>query len=95
MDTSDPLESRNLRLHNLRTTDPVAWALCNGYRGPSTIAKLLNKTRDQVQTDLDRLVKAKEVKATKYYRGYSYRPHSQELKRLARRAWKLRQENGK
>lgn len=92
MDELDPIEDRNLRLENLRTSDPVAWAICWGYRGLGTIAKFLDMTPDEVQTELNRLVKAKEVIKVKYLRGVSHRPHSQEMKRLARRAWAMKQE---
>jgi Mn-dependent DtxR family transcriptional regulator len=92
MDESDPLEARTQRLHDLRTTDPVAWAICNGKTGVGTISDFLNWSTTHVQAELNRLHKAKEVTRKKYYRGYAYRPASLELKRLARRAWKLRQE---
>jgi hypothetical protein len=93
MDADDPIEARNTRLLALRTTDPVAWAICQGRRGGRSIAEFLELDRDEVQAALDRLVKDKEVKRVTFKRSYAYRPHSRELKRLARRAYALRKEN--
>lgn len=89
MDESDPIEARTQRLHTLQTTNPIAWAICQGYRGPTTISKFLDLPLDQVQTELNRLLKQKQVKRKKYYRGYTYTPISTELKRLSRRAYAL------
>lgn len=92
MDDSDPLEARTARLKALRKTNPIAWAICQGKQGVTTIAAYLDLPQAQVQTELDRLLKAKEVSRKKYYRGYTYQPRSLELKRLARRAWAIKRE---
>lgn len=92
MDPDDPIEARNQRLADLQHSDPVAWAICQGKRGAGTISKLLNMPQEQVEKELKRLRKAGEVKAVRYGRGWNHRPHSIELKRLARRAWKLNKE---
>lgn len=89
MDDSDPIEARTERLNALRTTNPVAWAICHGKRGAGTISAFLKMPKEQVETELKRLVKTKQVRRIKYGRGYNHRPHSQELKRLARRAWAI------
>lgn len=92
MDDSDPIENRTERLHTLRDDDPVAWAICYGRRGIGTISQFLDITPAQAQTELDRLLNNKEVRRVKFKRGYSYVPNSLELRRLAKRAWKLRQD---
>jgi len=92
MDQDDTLEARNARLAILQTADPVAWAICNGHRGEGTISKFLGMPREQVQIELKRLVKAKEVKRVKYMRGFSHKPLSIEMKRLTRRAYALNKE---
>jgi hypothetical protein len=92
MDDNDPIEARNERLLKLRTDDPVAWAICQGKRGGRSISEFLKRDRDWVDTELDRLIAAKEVKRVTYRKSYSYRPHSQEMKRLSRRAYSLRKE---
>lgn len=90
MDESDPIPARTQRLHDLAITDPVAWAICQGKRGITTISAHLGMPRTQVQAELDRLLKEKEVTKKKFYRGYTYMPASREMKRLARRARALR-----
>lgn len=90
MDESDPIEARTTRLNALQDTDPVAWAVCNGHRGPGRISLFLNITPEQAQKELDRLVEAKELKAGKYKGKVSYKPASTEMKRLARRSYALR-----
>lgn len=92
MDESDPIEARTERLHALKDDDPVAWAICYGHRGLLTLSTFLEWPEDQVQNELNRLVKAKAVKRVKFHRGYSYMPESLEMKRLAKRAWKLKRE---
>jgi DNA-binding transcriptional regulator LsrR (DeoR family) len=92
MDADDPIEARNARLLALQQSDPVAWAICQGKRGAGTISTFLNMPQEQVEKELKRLRKAGEVKAIRYGRGWNHRPHSIELKRLARRAWKLNKE---
>lgn len=92
MDPYDTLDARNKRLAALQTNDPVAWAICNGHRGEGTISKFLGMPRDQVQIELKRLVKAKEVKRVRFHRGYSHKPLSIELRRLTRRAYALKKE---
>lgn len=93
MDPLDPLEARTQRLHQLRTNDPVAWAICQGTRGVTTIAARLQLSPQRVETELLRLVKAKEIKRVRYYNSFAYRPLSREMKRLARRAHTLSREN--
>jgi Mn-dependent DtxR family transcriptional regulator len=95
MDESDPIEARTARLEALQETDPIAWAITQGKTGVGTISKFLRLNPTHVEAELERLRKAKEVRKVKYGRGYSYRAHSRELKRLARRAWAMRKEEAK
>jgi len=92
MDDSDSLEARNARLAALKTDDPVAWAICSGHRGLITISAHLDMPLEEVQKALNRLTKAHHVKKVRYQRTFAYRPHSQEMKRLSRRAYALRKE---
>jgi hypothetical protein len=90
MDETDPLEARDQRLAQLRTTDPVAWAITQGKRGLLTIAEFLRLPPNQVTPELQRLIRTKQVKAIPYHGTKSYRPQSQEMKRLTRRAYTVR-----
>jgi hypothetical protein len=86
---------RTAALHQLRTTDPVAWCIAIQPRGLPAIAETLAFTTAEVEAELERLLKSKTIKRKKYMRGFVYHPESQEMTRLARRARTIRYKNRK
>lgn len=90
MDANDSIEARNQRLRKLRTTNPAAWAICIGKRGPKEIAKVTGRSLELTQANLKVLRQAGHIRLSRYMGHVIYKPHSTELKRLNRRAYALR-----
>lgn len=86
---------RTAELHTLRADDPVAWAIAMGKHGRITIADSIPMPVQEVDIELQRLLKAKIIEKRKWQGKPVYHPLHVDLIRLAKRAAVIKYKNRK